>query len=66
MEKITLRVQQAKKRDIGRTIIRIDENTMNKLNIKTGDVIEVFGKKQSAGIAWPSYSQDIGLGIRAA
>jgi transitional endoplasmic reticulum ATPase len=62
-EKFTLRVQKAKKRDIGRNIIRIDQQTMEKLNIKTGDVIALFGKKESAGIAWPSYPQDRGLGI---
>jgi len=63
MEKITLLVQKAKRRDIGRNIIRIDEKIMEKLNIKTGDVIEAIGKKQSAGIAWPSYPRDIGLRI---
>ncbi|MFW9822747.1 MAG: CDC48 family AAA ATPase [Candidatus Thorarchaeota archaeon] len=60
---VVLRVQKAKKRDIGKTIIRIDQKTMEKLKIQTGDVIEVVGKKQSAGIAWPSYPQDNGLGI---
>ena len=60
---VTLRVQKAKKRDIGRNIIRIDPKTMEKLNIQTGDVIAVNGKKESAGIAWPSYPQDNGLGI---
>ncbi len=60
---VVLRVQKAKKRDIGRNIIRIDQKTMEKLNIQTGDVIEVIGKKNSAGIAWPSYPQDNGLGI---
>ncbi|MFW9936373.1 MAG: CDC48 family AAA ATPase [Candidatus Thorarchaeota archaeon] len=62
-EKVTLRVQKAKKRDIGRNIIRIDPKTMEKLSIQTGDVIALFGKKESAGIAWPSYPQDNGLGI---
>ncbi len=60
---VVLRVQKAKKRDIGRNIIRMDQKTMEKLNIQTGDVIEVIGKKKSAGIAWPSYPQDSGLGI---
>ncbi|GAH33731.1 unnamed protein product, partial [marine sediment metagenome] len=60
---IALRVQEAKKRDIGRNIARIDQETMEKLNIKTGDVISLVGKKESAGIAWPSYPQDNGLGI---
>ncbi|TFF90876.1 MAG: AAA family ATPase [Promethearchaeota archaeon] len=62
-EKVVLRVQKAKKRDINRNIIRIDQQTMNKLNIQTGDVISLHGKKDSAGIAWPSYPQDDGLGI---
>ncbi|TFF87442.1 MAG: AAA family ATPase, partial [Promethearchaeota archaeon] len=62
-EKVTLRIQKAKKRDIGRNIIRIDPKTMEQLNIQTGDVIALKGKKVSAGIAWPSYPQDNGLGI---
>jgi len=61
--KFVLRVQKAKKRDIGRNIIRIDPETMEKLNIQTGDVIALNAKKESAGIAWPSYPQDNGLGI---
>ena len=60
---VVLRVQKAKKRDIGRNIIRIDQKTMEELKIQTGDVIEATGKKRSAGIAWPSYPQDNGLGI---
>ena len=60
---VILRVQKAKMRDIGRNIARIDQETMEKLNIQTGDVIALSGKKESAGIAWPSYPQDSGLGI---
>jgi transitional endoplasmic reticulum ATPase len=62
-QRVQLRVQKAKKRDIGRNIIRIDPKTMEELNIQTGDVIGLFGKTESAGIAWPSYPQDNGLGI---
>jgi len=62
-EKITLRIQKAKKRDIGRNIIRIDPKIMESLNIQTGDVIGLTGNNESAGIAWPSYPQDNGLGI---
>ncbi len=61
--KFSLRVQKAKDRDIGRNIIRIDPKAMDDLQIQTGDVIGLFGKKESAGIAWPSYPQDVGLGI---
>ncbi len=62
-QKVSLRVQEAKKRDIGRNIARIDQETMEKLDIKTGDIIALVGKNESAGIAWPSYPQDSGLGI---
>lgn len=62
-DSVILRVQKAKKRDIGRNIIRIDPKTMEQLNIQTGDVIALFGKKESAGIAMSSYPQDNGLGI---
>jgi transitional endoplasmic reticulum ATPase len=60
---LSLRIQKAKKRDIGRNIIRIDPESMEKLDVKTGDVISLKGKKVTAGIAWPSYPQDNGLGI---
>jgi transitional endoplasmic reticulum ATPase len=62
-KRFVLRIQKAKKRDIGRNIIRIDPKMMESLSIQTGDVIGIFGKKESAGIAWPSYPQDNGLGI---
>jgi transitional endoplasmic reticulum ATPase len=62
-EKVMLRVQKAKKRDIGRNIIRIDNEVMERMSIKTGDVISIKGKSMSAGIAWPSYPQDSGLNI---
>ncbi len=60
---VSLRVQKAKERDIGRNIVRIDSKIMEELNIQLGDVISIKGKKESAGIAWPSYPQDQGLGI---
>ena len=62
-EKVALRVQKAKKRDIGRNIVRIDNEVMERMEIKTGDVISIKGKTESAGIAWPSYPQDNGLNI---
>jgi len=58
-----LRVQLAKKRDIGRNIARFDPKIMEELGLKTGDVISLAGKKESAGIVRPSYTQDVGLGI---
>jgi len=62
--KVALLVQEVKrKKDIGRTLARIDQETMEIVNIKVGDVIALVGKKESVAIAWPSYPRDSGLGI---
>ncbi|MHA1111996.1 MAG: CDC48 family AAA ATPase [Promethearchaeota archaeon] len=62
-KQLTLRVLDARKRDVGRSIIRIDTETMNELEISTGDIVEIIGNNNSAAISWPSYPQDQGLGI---
>nr|MDO8118410.1 hypothetical protein [Candidatus Sigynarchaeota archaeon] len=61
----SVKVAEARTRDVGRSIIRIDPETMETMNVKTGDIIEIIGKKKkaTAAIAWPSYPQDQGLGI---
>lgn len=62
--KVALLVQEVKrKKDISRTLARIDQKTMEMLNIQVGDVIALVGKKESVAIAWPSYPQDSGLRI---
>lgn len=60
---IKLRVQNAKRRDMRRCIVRIDQKSMEQLALQTADIVEIIGKKQSAGIAWPSFPQDKGLDI---
>ncbi|NHI91890.1 MAG: AAA family ATPase [Candidatus Lokiarchaeota archaeon] len=58
-----LRVAEAKQRDVGRSIIRIDNETMEKLNIQTGDVVAITGKRLTAAIAWPAYPEDQGRSL---
>jgi len=55
---IQLRVGDARQRDVGRGIARLDQRTMQKLGISAGDVIEIVGKRTTSGIAWPAYSED--------
>jgi transitional endoplasmic reticulum ATPase len=62
-KELKVKVLEARKRDVGRSIIRLDTDTMNELEISTGDIVEIIGKTPSAAIAWPSYPQDQGLGI---
>jgi len=62
-ETITLRVAEARSRDVGRGIARIDPETMKKLGLTPGDIVEISGKRKTVAICWPSYSEDAGKGI---
>jgi transitional endoplasmic reticulum ATPase len=58
MSEVQLKVGDARQRDVGRGIARINQKTMQKLGISAGDVIEILGKRNTAAIAWPAYSED--------
>ena len=57
-ESIQLRVVEAKQRDVGKKRARISEQIMAELNIDTGDIIEIVGKKRTAVVAWPIDDED--------
>ena len=63
MTEIVLKVAEAEHRDIGRFIVRIDAMSMEKLGVRTGDIIQIKGKKVTAAIAWPAYQGDKGREI---
>jgi len=58
LSEVQLRVGDARQRDVGRGIARVDQKTMQKLGISAGDVIEICGKRTTSAIAWPAYSED--------
>ena len=58
-----LKVAEAKQRDVGKGKVRIDINVMRRLGIAPGDIVEIEGRKKTAAIAWPGYSEDQGTGI---
>ncbi|MHA1144598.1 MAG: CDC48 family AAA ATPase [Candidatus Helarchaeota archaeon] len=58
-----VKVAEAKPRDVGRSIIRIDQNLMDKLMIQSGDIVGIKGKRVTAAMAWPAYSEDRGQNI---
>lgn len=58
-----LKVAEAKPRDVGRGIARIDPALMDILEISTGDIIQIEGKNSTAAIVWPGYSEDSNRGI---
>jgi len=58
VNEVQLRAGDARQRDVGRGIARIDQRTMQKLGISAGDVIEISAKRTTSAIAWPAYSED--------
>lgn len=58
-----LRVAEAKPKDVGRGIARIDPAVVNILGLTTGDAILVEGKKKTVAICWPGYPEDENRGI---
>jgi len=63
MSEMQLRVGDARQRDVGRGIARLDQKTMQKLSLSAGDVIEIAGKRTTAAISWPAYSEDQDKGL---
>jgi len=62
-KKVQLRVAEARSRDVGRGIARIDRKVMNALGLSPGDYIEISGKKTTVAVAWPAYPEDEGAEI---
>ncbi|MEM0481402.1 MAG: CDC48 family AAA ATPase [Nitrososphaerota archaeon] len=57
---VQLKVAEAKQRDVGRRIARIDSHAYRELNLTTGDAIEIIGKKTTVALVWPPYREDDG------
>src|SRR6266513_3598551 len=62
---VNLKVAEvAEQRDIGRKIARIDPEIAERLNISTGDALELssLGKKSTV-LSWPAKDSDRGKGL---
>jgi transitional endoplasmic reticulum ATPase len=61
---IKLRVAEARARDVGRKIARIDRESMKKLGVEAGDFVEVAGSRGREVVkVWPGYLEDEGMGV---
>lgn len=60
---IELKVAGANQKDFGKGIARMSKDSMNKLGITRGDIVEIEGNATTAGIAVEGYSEDEGLDI---
>jgi transitional endoplasmic reticulum ATPase len=55
---ISLKVLESYTRDVGRGIARIDYDTMESLSAKTGDIIEIKGRRRTVAKILPLYPSD--------
>lgn len=60
---IELRVAEALQQDVGKGIVRIDKELLNKIGISPGDVVDIIGKRTTGAIVGKSYPADVGLEI---
>jgi transitional endoplasmic reticulum ATPase len=56
-------VKEAARDDAGRSIARLSIEMMRALDVVSGDVIEIQGKKRATAIVWPGFPQDTNQGI---
>ncbi|MBS7644032.1 CDC48 family AAA ATPase [Candidatus Bathyarchaeota archaeon] len=62
-KKVELKVAEAKQRDVGRGIVRLNEESRTALDVSIGDFVEIEGKQRTLGIVWPAYPEDEGLDL---
>lgn len=62
-EGIELKVAEALQNDVGRGIVRVDSRARKMLDVTTGDIVEIKGKKSTAAVVWQAHPQDEGLSI---
>ena len=63
-KEVTLRVESAKQRDVGKKIARVPSKVFKELGIEIGDYIEIRSNKGvTVAQAWPAYPEDDGYEI---
>ncbi len=58
VKELRLRVAEARQRDVGYGIARIDRDVGASAGLSTGDIIEIKGKKLAAATLWLGYLED--------
>ncbi len=61
-KEIILKVAEAFRSDAGRGIVRLDTESRQALDVTSGDIVKITGKRETAAIVWQAHPQDEGLG----
>ncbi|MFC1722832.1 CDC48 family AAA ATPase [Nanoarchaeota archaeon] len=60
---LNLKVAEAIQDDVNKGIVRIDSNLMHRIQVRSGDIVEIEGERKTVGIVDRAYPGDIGLNI---
>ena len=60
---LTLRIGEAKPKDVGRGIARIDPQDLERLGADVGEVIQIEGKRKTVAKVMPAYPEDRGKSL---
>ena len=60
---LSLKVQEALTKDVGRVIARIDPEDMKRIGAQVGDIIQISGKRKTVAKVMPAYMEDRGKKI---
>ena len=60
---VELRVAEALQQDVGKGIIRMDNELLGEMDVQPGDIVEIIGKRTTGAIVGHAYPADIGLEI---
>jgi transitional endoplasmic reticulum ATPase len=59
----SLKVAEALPKDVGRGLVRLDPQDLERLGVNIGDVIEIAGKRPTVARAMPAYAAQRGQGL---
>ena len=62
-ESVKLKVSEANQGDVGKGIVRVSEEFLDKMGARTLDVVEIIGSRSTAALAVNAYSADQGVDI---
>jgi len=57
---IVLRVSEAKVKDVGRGIVRVDPHDLEQMETEVGDIVEIEGKRKTVAKVMPAFQEDRG------
>jgi transitional endoplasmic reticulum ATPase len=60
---IRVRVANARPEEVGKGVARISRRTFQVLGLQPGDIVEIIGKRHTAGLAVPPSRQRIGFDL---